>query len=103
MVSSARRRKRGIEKAVGGQRKGEADDARSPRAVLSLPWSNVGIYEAQGPRGLETSEDGCCKIEGSRIWMTRATPKGEMTIKEIGQNNESASIPCLKDTRKQRK
>lgn len=48
MVSSARRRKRGIEKAVSGQRKGEADDARSPRAVLSLPWSNVGIYEAQG-------------------------------------------------------
>lgn len=103
MVSSARRRKRGIEEAVGGQRKGEADDTRSPRVVLSLPWSNLGIYEAQGLRDLETSEDGCCKIEGSRIWIMRATSKGEMTIKEIGQNSESASIPCLKDTRKQRK
>lgn len=86
-------------KAVGGQRKGEADDARSPRAVLSLPWSNVGIYEAQNPRDLETSGHGCRKIEGGRIWM-KATPKGEMTIKETGQNSESASTPCPKDTRK---
>lgn len=66
-----------------------------------LSWSNVGVYEVRNPRDLETSENGCRVIEGSRMLMN-ASLKGEMTVKATDQNSESANIPTLKDTRRQR-
>lgn len=66
-----------------------------------LSWSNMGVYEVRNPRDLETSENGCRVIEGSRM-LTSASLKGEMTVKATDQNSESANIPTLKDTRRQR-
>lgn len=61
----------------------------------------MGAYEVRSPRDLETSENGCRVIEGSRMLMS-ASLKGEMTVKAIDQNSESANILALKDTRRQR-
>lgn len=67
-----------------------------------LFWSDLGVYEVRNPRDLEASEDGCRVIEGSKM-LTRASSKGEMTVKAIDQNSESANIPFLKDSSRQRK
>lgn len=45
----------------------------------------MGVYEVRNPRDLETSENGCRVIEGSRM-LTSASLKGEMTVKATDQN-----------------